>query len=400
MNARNIGRGMAAGVLALACGRAAAQDDFQWSFEREGGPAGAVRAAPADAPAAARPAPGVAPGIGADAYDELLRENLELRRRIDETRAGKEDARRENERLAREIADFEGRIRELVGHIDAMRKERSAAVQDPEKVVDLESRLLSVETEKRELNEQLAVLKARLEAREAEGAPLRPASGDVPQGSALFRDLQRENAELKARLRNIEAESARAQALETKEQELRRELDKVGTAEREQRRSLDESLDQVKRLRAEVDRLKQEIEQKSGALDAREQDVRALRVELEKREHRLNRAERVASMLEQTREDVRMVRDVEKRDMHYNMAVVYAKEGRAADAEREYLRALRIDPVDADVHYNLAILYEDELKNPRKALVHYKRYLRLRPNASDAEQVRGWILRLETSGNL
>jgi len=77
------------------------------------------------------------------------------------------------------------------------------------------------------------------------------------------------------------------------------------------------------------------------------------------------------------------------------MASVYARDGKFAEAENEYLQALRIDPTDADVHYNLGILYDDEMKQPEKAMVHYRRYLQLNPHGPDADQIRNWLMRIE-----
>ena len=74
------------------------------------------------------------------------------------------------------------------------------------------------------------------------------------------------------------------------------------------------------------------------------------------------------------------------------MAVVYAKEGRAMDAEREYLRALKLDPTDPAVHYNLGILYEEQLNKIHKAVLHYKKYIQLAPFAKDVDTVRQWLI--------
>ncbi|MFC1453319.1 tetratricopeptide repeat protein, partial [Verrucomicrobiota bacterium] len=118
-------------------------------------------------------------------------------------------------------------------------------------------------------------------------------------------------------------------------------------------------------------------------------------LELQRREHRLIQAERMASVIERTREEVSAVRKREQRDIHYNMAVVYTKEGKIREAEQEYLRSLLVDPTDPDVHYNLAILYEDELSDPRKAAMHYRRYLKLKPHGADAARVKEWLMAIE-----
>jgi len=78
------------------------------------------------------------------------------------------------------------------------------------------------------------------------------------------------------------------------------------------------------------------------------------------------------------------------------MGVVFANRGQFKEAEREYLRALRQDPADADTHYNLGVLYDQSLKEYRKAASHYRRYLKLRPQSPDANEVRIWITAAET----
>jgi tetratricopeptide (TPR) repeat protein len=80
--------------------------------------------------------------------------------------------------------------------------------------------------------------------------------------------------------------------------------------------------------------------------------------------------------------------------------VIYAREGRADDAEREYLNALRIDPNDADVHFNLGILYEEEKRDRHRAIRHYTKYLKLNPYGPDAEKVGLWIKQLEIDDTL
>ena len=120
-----------------------------------------------------------------------------------------------------------------------------------------------------------------------------------------------------------------------------------------------------------------------------------MEVELQKREQRLIKAERMTAVLEKARDDVAQVSERERRDMHYNMAVVYAKEGRLREAEGEYLRALQIDPNDPAVHYNLGILYDDELNDKGKAAMHYRKYLKLSPHGSDVDAVKSWLLKIE-----
>ena len=136
---------------------------------------------------------------------------------------------------------------------------------------------------------------------------------------------------------------------------------------------------------------------KNEKLSLRDQQLFALQVELDRREYRLAKAQKMADLLAKTRTEVLQSNNREKLDMHYNMAVIYSKEGRSRDAEAEYLKALRIDPSDADIHYNLGILYDQDLKNPKRAMMHYRRYLAIRPSAADVDQVKSWIVELDMS---
>ena len=44
-------------------------------------------------------------------------------------------------------------------------------------------------------------------------------------------------------------------------------------------------------------------------------------------------------------------------EAHYNLGVVYTRQGRIDEAIRELQAALRINPDFADAHYNLGVIY-------------------------------------------
>lgn len=81
-----------------------------------------------------------------------------------------------------------------------------------------------------------------------------------------------------------------------------------------------------------------------------------------------------------------------------------ADAGKLADAAfdgEDYERAAELyeqvlgeRPKDASAHYNLGMCYEEMGEN-EKAVEHYLKYLKLSPNAEDAEEVEGWIEELE-----
>jgi tetratricopeptide (TPR) repeat protein len=174
-----------------------------------------------------------------------------------------------------------------------------------------------------------------------------------------------------------------------------RELADSRAKELEYQELIERLMAQVPELESQITELSEKAAKTQNLLTEREEDLRAMKAELEKREHRLIKAERVANVLEVARQDIIHESDKEKLDMYYNLAAVYAREGKYEEAEQQYLHALRINPMDADVHYNLGILYDDELKSPEKAVSHYRRYLSLNPHGPDADEVRNWLMKLE-----
>jgi len=343
------------------------------------------------------------PGSAAagESYRELVEENLELRRKIAGLTQDEKAAKEENLRLSREVQDLEGRISEFVLLIEDINKEKAASAEDPDRMMDLEEELAAAESEKERLSKQMQGLQTRVEELQlrqvAEPAPA--ATAGVQPGSDLFREMENQNAELKEQLAKLESEHLKAekarQRFQEENQKATEELAEVKSSEQQYRKTIETLMKHVPDMEREIKDLRVRVEEKDMALGSREKALETLRIELERREHRLIKAERMAAMMARAREDLQVASDKEKRDMHYNMAAVYAKEGRFREAEREYLRALRIDPADADVHYNLGILYDEELDQNRKAAMHYRRYLKLRPHAGDVDMVKDWLMRIE-----
>ena len=80
---------------------------------------------------------------------------------------------------------------------------------------------------------------------------------------------------------------------------------------------------------------------------------------------------------------------------HYNLALTYDESRRYKEALAEYKKALEVAPDDPDIHYNLAVLYDEHIYDDKKAIEHYRTYLKLRPDAQDADKVVYWITKAE-----
>jgi tetratricopeptide (TPR) repeat protein len=62
-------------------------------------------------------------------------------------------------------------------------------------------------------------------------------------------------------------------------------------------------------------------------------------------------------------------------DSHYTLGLVLQKKGRFADAERALLQAAAVNATYSDVYLSLGDLYAENLKDPKKAVEAYRRYL-------------------------
>lgn len=80
-----------------------------------------------------------------------------------------------------------------------------------------------------------------------------------------------------------------------------------------------------------------------------------------------------------------------------NLAEAYRAAGDAAAARREFATVLRQNPRYAPAHYGLALLDDVEHGDRRQAAAHYRRYLELAPDATDAARVREWLREAEST---
>lgn len=356
---------------------------------------------------------GAAAGIDVSAFEELLRENMALRRQVDDAQANIEQAAADKRRLEQEMSDLERQVSESVALIQKMKREAGNVPPAAAPVADASAateELDALRLRHAELQTQFEALQAQVSAAE----PTVPVVVASPAaGSDLFRELEAENGGLKRKLAEAEsaqqaadterlalveqhaagiiirdAEVARRTALEAELQQARDEQQKL-------QQMLEKLLVRVPDLEKELVGLRDTVSAKDREATERARDLEALRLEMDKREQRLIKAEKMASLLERSRAEVKSVSKKEERDLHYNMAAVYSREGRHREAEQAYLKALRADPTDAGSHYNLGILYEDVLADKGKAAMHYRAYLKLAPNADDVDQVKSWLLQLD-----
>jgi len=84
---------------------------------------------------------------------------------------------------------------------------------------------------------------------------------------------------------------------------------------------------------------------------------------------------------------------------YFDLGNVLDETGRVQEAIQTYKTALQLAPTYADAHYNLALAYE-KIKQPRKALAHWRAYVKLDTASPWAVHARNQVQRILQSDGL
>jgi len=140
-------------------------------------------------------------------------------------------------------------------------------------------------------------------------------------------------------------------------------------------------------------------------IDTKEADIQKFKrriTELELRlgqekERRENAESRLLKEKEEFKEQINALqaRQKEERALYrYNLAVAFTKAKLYSRAQNTFEESLKFNPDNPEAHYNLGLLYENYSREPMKAALHYRKYLRLKPLAEDKEEVESRIKRI------
>gem|GEM_PF-3344561 len=81
-------------------------------------------------------------------------------------------------------------------------------------------------------------------------------------------------------------------------------------------------------------------------------------------------------------------------DVLFNLANLYSASNKEAQAKDYYLKALAIRPDFAEAHYNIGLLFA-KLGDKTQAVSHLEQFLKLTPNARNADTIRAYIEKLK-----
>jgi regulator of sirC expression with transglutaminase-like and TPR domain len=81
--------------------------------------------------------------------------------------------------------------------------------------------------------------------------------------------------------------------------------------------------------------------------------------------------------------------------LHHAIGVRYNMMAMNEEALKAFQMAVELDPNHAESHFDLARVYIEYLDDSESAVPHFRRYVQLRPEAKDVEQIKGWLMKVE-----
>ena len=100
----------------------------------------------------------------------------------------------------------------------------------------------------------------------------------------------------------------------------------------------------------------------------------------------------VAGLMSSCSGDKRLL---DEQNPYFLRGIQLRKQNRYAEAAEAFRKCLRFSWTEASAHLQLGMLCEDHLDDPVQAVVHYRAYLKQRPEAENAELVHRWVERGE-----
>lgn len=153
------------------------------------------------------------------------------------------------------------------------------------------------------------------------------------------------------------------------------------------------------RLGEENDKFQMKLREAQKVIDNQEAELQRVKDSLDKIDTK-NPAVNTRQQTKLTKEKESLIKKVktlkstlqnERMLYHYNLGVAFAQAAFYDDAIREYEKSLELNFNNPEAHYNLGLLYDNYKDEPKKAVIHYRKYLELKPDAVDKEEVEAWI---------
>lgn len=322
----------------------------------------------------------------ASVYQQVVEENLDLRKEQARFESEAGALRRKNANLLLDIQGLERKRDQLTALVAQLKTPDELAAQ----MARLNAEKVVLVREIERLRESLAV--SALPATNALPVAVTPAPS-----SDLFRKLERENADLRQDMARIRAtsmnESVGREVAQKSEASLKEEVSRLEA----QYKGAAAELESLRRREVA---LKKALEQQAKKAFDADQAAKKAFEGLRQKEDEAGVAGKKALEAEVALKQVAAKLEAQAAARSQRTAVpdvmTSAQKnliaGRVKEAEKGYLQAYKSDPRNAAISYNLGVLYGDYLKDYKKAAQYYRNYLALDPKAPDADLVRSWLM--------
>lgn len=153
------------------------------------------------------------------------------------------------------------------------------------------------------------------------------------------------------------------------------------------------------KLKEEKDKLQKVLDETQNIINSKEGSAQRAKRELDLSEKRIRKEiaqkeqelELEKEKLQKRINELEQTLNSERALYHYNLAVAYNQAGLFDEAIDSYQRSLDFDKNNAEAYYNLGLIYQNSKKNTDDAKRCFKKYLELKPDAEDKDEVMGWL---------
>ena len=363
-------------------------------------------------------------------YSDLEKTHQELQTAYTDQQDENNKLAQKSEELFKVVEKTQAQVKSLKKRERATEKERGKLEAKGRKLETnlnkLKPAYIAVQARTKKLTKEVEELSKALEEAEARMRDLQESQGITEQvkGKLEGKVLKLETA-MKVLQKAYIAEQVKTRKLTQKAKELSRAVEqakgrgKVPGQPPAQLKAMNQSQGPGKDVNQLADRLK-EMEQVRAQVDALEKGREASEQEKGKEESQASseqekgKLEAKGTKLEAALENIKKAYDAEQAKterfideraemiglvirlrsemvtLHHTIGINFE------EALKAFLMALKLNPNHAESHFELARLYMEYLGDKESAVAHFRRYVRLRPEANNAERIKGWLLRTET----
>lgn len=209
----------------------------------------------------------------------------------------------------------------------------------------------------------------------------------------------KENGRLREQMRDLQKKLVDISTVESK---------RIDGLEK-QIKDMEVSSEKLDVLNKEYAKNREEWQEKSSRVETHNQKLRALLdtaiLEKERKDYltlidnaKTSAAESINKLSEVNQENEEMKSELGS--VYYTLGNLLFEDKDYRNAIAKYEKALQLNPRDSWSHYNLGVIYDFYIKDQRKAIEHYREYIRYKSTVEEAHEIRERILEIELGERL